>query len=113
MTESRFQWNLIKKLTAMFPGCLILKNDPNHIQGIPDLIVLWKKNWAGLEVKAAPKSAIQPNQSYYVNKMKHMSFAAYICPENEEEVLNDLQHAFRPRGKARLSQPESLPLDQL
>jgi hypothetical protein len=103
MLESKFQYRIVKKLNALFPGCLILKNDPTHIQGIPDLIVLWKRNWAGLEVKPSLNAAIQPNQSFYIEKMDDMSFAAYICPENEDEVLNDLQRAFGSGRKARIS----------
>jgi hypothetical protein len=30
-----------------------------------------------------------------------MSFAAFIFPENEEDVLNDLQHALTARRPAR------------
>ena len=42
MRESQFQAQLIKKLNKMLPGIIILKNDPNYIQGIPDLILLYK-----------------------------------------------------------------------
>ena len=43
MLESKFQANLKKKIKAMFKGCIILKVDPNDIQGIPDLLVLYKR----------------------------------------------------------------------
>ena len=33
-----------------------------------------------------------------------MSFAAFIYPDNEEEVLTALQEAFASRGATRLSQ---------
>ena len=49
MRESQFQAQLIKKLNKMLPGIIILKNDPNYIQGIPDLILLYKNRWAALE----------------------------------------------------------------
>lgn len=93
--EGQFQAQLKKKLTEMFPGCIILKNDPTYLQGIPDLTVLWHDKWALLECKRESEAHKRPNQPYYVELGKKMSFAAFIYPENEEEVLNDLQHAFR------------------
>ena len=93
--ESQFQAKLIKRLKEMFPGCIVLKNDCNYIQGIPDLTVLWKNKWALLECKKESKAPKRMNQPYYIAKGKEMSFGAFIFPENEEEVLNDLQQAFR------------------
>lgn len=78
----------------MFPGCIVMKNDPNYIQGIPDLIVLWGDRWAALEVKRSDKASRQPNQKYYVEMMDHMSFARFIYPQNKEEVLNEIQRSF-------------------
>jgi hypothetical protein len=104
MTESQYQSKLIKKLEKLFPGCFILKNDPSYQQGAPDLIILWKNFWASLEVKASASSISQPNQGYYIDQLDAMSFAAYIYPENEEEVLNALQQAFKPPGRTRISE---------
>jgi hypothetical protein len=102
--ESNFQAYLIKELKARFPGCLVLKNDSAYIQGIPDLLVLWHDKWAALEVKASWDAKERPNQQHYVELMNDMSFAAFIYPENEMEVLGALQHAFQPRRPTRLSQ---------
>lgn len=96
MLESKFQAKLIKKLKEMFEGCIVMKNDSGYIQGIPDLLVLYKDKWAALECKKSTKAKRQPNQEYYVQKMDEMSFSRFISPENEEEVLNDLQRTFRP-----------------
>lgn len=97
--ESIFQRELIKEIEATYDGCLVLKNDPDYIQGIPDLLVLYNDRWAALECKRGSNSAKRPNQSYYVDKMNQMSYAAFICPENKEEVLRGLQQAFTtPRG---------------
>ena len=52
MLENKFQANLIKELKERFPGCIVMKNDPTYIQGIPDLLVLHKDKWASLECKA-------------------------------------------------------------
>lgn len=94
MRESTYQHQLIEKLYEMFDGCMVLKNDSSYIQGIPDLTIFYGPCWATLEVKASAKSPEQPNQPWYVERMNEMSFSAFIYPENEEEVLNELQHAF-------------------
>lgn len=94
--ESDFQKKLRKKLERMFPGCIILKNDPNRRQGIPDLIILYGPYWAILEVKRSANAKPRPNQPYYVRVMNEMSFAAFIYPENEEEILRGLQRTFEP-----------------
>lgn len=91
--ESGFQDKLIKELKAIFAGCLIFKMD--QIQGIPDLLILYKDKWASLEIKRSNKAKRQPNQEYYVGMMNEMSFSRFICPENKEEVLNDLRKAFK------------------
>ncbi len=102
MLERKYQAELIKVLRLRFPGCVILKNDSNYMQGIPDLLLLWNDRWALLEAKASMKSRVQPNQQYYVDMLNEMSFAAFISPENEEEVLDEIQRQFETRRKARL-----------
>ena len=95
MKEQKFQSQLIKKLETAFPGCIVIKNDPSYIQGIPDLLILYKDKWAALECKAGKNSHKQPNQEYYVNSMNDMSYASFIYPENEEDVINELQQTFK------------------
>lgn len=95
MLESEFQAKLIKEIKTRFPGCVVMKSDSSYIQGIPDLLILYKDKWATLECKKSANSKRQPNQEYYVGMMNDMSFSRFICPENKEEVLNDLQHAFQ------------------
>ena len=92
--ERDFQAKLIKELKDMFKGCIIVKNDPNYIQGIPDLLILYNDRWAALEVKKSATAHHQPNQEYYVDLMDQMSFAAFIYPENKEEILYELQQAL-------------------
>lgn len=92
--ENAFQASLIKELHAEFPGCLVLKNDPNYIQGIPDLTVLYNDKWALLEAKKDDKAHHQPNQDYYVDEANKMSFASFIFPENKEEVMHELRKVF-------------------
>lgn len=95
MLESNFQSKLIQELKGLLPGCMVIKNDPNYIQGIPDLLVLYKDKWAALECKKGAGSKRRPNQEYYVGQMDAMSFSRFIYPENKEEVLYELQQAFK------------------
>ena len=94
MKESKFQADLKKELKSMFPGCIVTKLDSSDIQGIPDLLVLWKNKWATLENKRSASASKRPNQEYYVDKMNEMSFSRFIYPENKEEVLNELRKTF-------------------
>lgn len=95
--ERDFQSKLIKELKQIFDGCIIMKNDPDYIQGIPDLLILFEDKWAALEVKKSAKASHRPNQDYYVNRMDTMSYASFIYPENKEEVLYELQQALFSR----------------
>lgn len=95
MLESQFQSKLIKELKKLFPGCIIMKSDSGYLQGIPDLLILFNDKWAALECKQHDGAKKQPNQEYYVGKMDEMSFSRFICPENKEEVLHDLQQSFQ------------------
>ncbi len=94
--ERDFQSSLIKELKMIFPGCMVMKLDSSYIQGIPDLLILYKDKWATLECKKHRDAKKQPNQEYYVGRMNEMSFSRFICPENKEEVLRELQQAFKP-----------------
>lgn len=94
MLESQFQAKLIKELKKRFPGCIVMKSDSGYLQGIPDLLILYNDKWASLECKQSDGAKRQPNQEYYVGKMDEMSFSRFICPENKEEVLHDLQQSF-------------------
>ncbi len=91
--ESGFQDNLKKELEKLFPGCMIFKME--QVQGIPDLLVLYKNKWASLENKKSANAKKQPNQEYYVKLMDNMSFSRFIYPENKDDILNELQKFFR------------------
>lgn len=93
--ERDFQAGLIKDLKMMFPGCIVMKNDSSYIQGIPDLLILYKDKWASLEVKQSSRAKKRPNQEYYVEQMNEMSFSRFICPENKEEILDELFETFK------------------
>lgn len=100
MLESDYQQILREKIETIFPECLVLKNDPNYLQGFPDLTIFYKDRWAVLEVKKdiselSKNSASIRNQRFYIQELDKMSFARFIYPQNEKEVLNELQQAFR------------------
>ena len=103
MTERNYQRKLIMKLHDLFPGCVILKNDPAYMQGVPDIIILFKDRWAMLEIKISPDANVQANQIYYIDLLDRMSYASFISPQNEEDVLYDLQLTFGTVGSPRLS----------
>jgi hypothetical protein len=103
MNERTYQRKLILRIRDLIPGIHVMVNDPQDTQGMPDLILLYGDTWAMLEVKASPKSNIQPNQKYYVDKYNKMSFAAFINPDNEDEVLDALQHALGIKRETRIS----------
>ena len=90
--ESGFQDRLIDKLEKLFPGCMVFKMD--QIQGIPDLLILYRNKWASLECKQSASAKRQPNQEYYVKKMNEMSFSRFVSPENKEKVLDELRQIF-------------------
>lgn len=94
MLENKFQSKLIKEIKKEFPGCMVLKNDPTYIQGVPDLLVLYKEHWCSLEVKKSAKAKHRPNQDYYVDKMNDMSYSSFIYPENKETVMEELKKQF-------------------
>ena len=105
--ESKFQANLIGELERMFEGSIVTKLNAGHKQGIPDLLILWNDKWATLECKKSADASHRPNQEYYVDKMNQMSFSRFIVPENKEEVLNELQQAFKSKRNTRDVQRKS------
>lgn len=90
MRESKFQAKLIKDIKERLPDCIVLKNDPTYLQGIPDLTVFNNDKWATLEVKKSANAVHQPNQDYYVEMMDRMSFSRFVYPENRDAVFSDL-----------------------
>lgn len=95
MRESTFQIKVIKRIHKRLPEALVIKNDPNYLQGVPDLTIFFKRRWATLETKKSLLATKRPNQDYYVNLMNEMSFSSFISPENIEEVLDDMERSLR------------------
>jgi len=95
--ESQFQRNLIVQLELLYPGAVILKNDANYIQGIPDWTILYRNRWAMFEAKRSINSPHRPNQDYYIGILNKMSYASFVYPQNKEVFLDELQQALRLR----------------
>ncbi len=95
MLERDYQKKLVIKLKEMFPGCLVMKNDAQLKQGIPDLLILHNNKWAALEVKNSEKAHHQPNQDIYIDRLNGMSYATFIYPENEEQVFKELRRVLK------------------
>ena len=92
--ERDFQASFISKIKNIFPDSIILKNDSEYIAGIPDLLILNNNRWAAIECKKSKKAKHQPNQDYYIEQMNSMSYAAFVYPENEARVLDEIQRAL-------------------
>ena len=100
--ETKFQRELVGEIGHRFPGSMVLRLDPHHIQGIPDLLILHKDRWASLECKRSRRASHRPNQDYYVDKMNKMSFSRFIFPENKKSVIRELCSFFKcARGGTR------------
>ena len=114
MLESQFQSKLIKEIKKKYPGCVVLKTDPNYIQGFPDLLILYGRTWAAIECKKSASAHHRPNQNYWVKRLHQMSFAKFIWPENKEEVLHAMERSFKGFSKryAHALQPESTSVEK-
>lgn len=99
--ESAYQAKLISKIKNRFPGCYVTTDLKD--QGLPDILILFNDRWAMLEVKRSAKEITQPNQEYWVEHYNNLSFAAFVYPENEEQVLSELQSTFGVVGEARIT----------
>jgi hypothetical protein len=89
--ENRFQAKLIEELKELFPDAWIFKSSPYAPQGWPDVTIVFGNGCvAYLECKKSRNERRQPNQEYYVRKLNEGSFAAFIFPENKEDVLKQL-----------------------
>jgi hypothetical protein len=93
--EGPYKTGLKHRIEALLPGSVIVKLDSSDLQGIPDMLILYLGRWAALEVKISPTARVQPNQEYWIGVLGVMSFAAFINPENECEVLDALYQALQ------------------
>lgn len=97
--EGRFKTELKKRMEVRFPGAIILKNDEQLCPGIFDLVILYGPWYAAVEVKRNGTAPYRPNQEYYLDLVQRMGGLAFtLYPENEEEVLDEIQRSFEACG---------------
>lgn len=101
--ESKFERNIVQKLLDLYPGAIILKTHPNYIQGFPDRLALVGDSWFAFELKRSERAIHQPNQDYYIELLRNMSYANFVYPENEQEFLYEIQRIFRTQRSTRIS----------
>ena len=104
--ERAIQPRIIAKIKQRLPGAKVFKGDSRFQQGTLDLIILYRDRWAMLEVKRSETATRQPNQQYFVDELNQMSYAALIHPDNEEDILNEVQRALQTERGSLLSEPE-------
>lgn len=93
--ESEFKSELYKEIRNRFPGSEVLPNDANYLQGVPDATVFFPNGrYFMLEGKRSSTSRRRPNQDYYVHESPLSANAAFIEPENAEEVLSELERRY-------------------
>lgn len=79
---------------------MIFKNDANQIQGIPDQMIIVEPFHAYLEYKRSAHENHRPNQDYYVElKNKCGCYAAFIYPENEQQIFKKILNYFLTKEK--------------
>lgn len=102
--EGAYKTRLTERIYRRFgeDRCQVVRLDSALLQGVPDIGVLFIGGfWALLEAKISMNARRQPNQQFYVQKLNDMCFSAFICPENEEAVLDELQEEFEIAWAAR------------
>lgn len=102
MQENEYQMYLVGEIYEIFlpaqqlRDIIVYINDPNYIQGIPDLSVFYRPTakWGMLEVKTSARAKLRPNQQWYIDTWGETIFTSFIYPENEKEVLRALQQSL-------------------
>lgn len=100
MTEAEYQASFLDKVRFILPSingkkCVIIKNDPGYLQGVPDWTVFYGRLYVTLEVKRTRDAHRQPNQKYYVDLFRYMAYSAFVYPENEQQILSELIEYFK------------------
>ena len=83
-------------LAYSFSWLIIEFANANRRNGIPDVIIFYKKKHARLETKRSKDASKRQLQEYYIEYFnKQGIYAAFLMPENKEEVFNELRRYFK------------------
>lgn len=91
--KRRFKERLHTRMQELGVDIFIIDNKSNRRSTL-DTIVLGPQHWAALEFKRSKSASHRPNQDYYVDQWDQLGFASFVYPENEEEILNELEKLF-------------------
>ena len=96
MSEATFRTKWLNKFKKLSPDIFIEFADPKRKNGIPDVIIFYKKKYARLETKRSKNASKRLHQQYYIDYFNSQGiYAAFLTPENQEEVYNALRRYFK------------------
>lgn len=96
MLESDFQREFLLRVRArlLSLGHVDVVRNETH-RSIPDIVLLGPNGrWAALEFKRSKVAKKQPNQEFHVQRLNEKGYAAFVYPENGEEILRELEEVF-------------------
>lgn len=98
MKEAGFKSEFLGRLSARCAeeGVELEIIPKNPLRSRPDTVILGKGAWATLEFKRSKDADHQPNQDYHILRLNKMGYAAFVYPENSEEVFGELERLFIP-----------------
>jgi hypothetical protein len=96
MSEATFRTKFLKDVKDLSPDIIIEFADPQRRNGIPDVIIFYKKKFARIETKRSKNASKRLHQQYYIDYFNSQGiYAAFLTPENKEEVFNALRRYFK------------------
>ena len=97
MLESEFKVRVKNRIQDRFPNLDLDFIDYNgYNRSMPDTFVIGPHVWAALEYKRSEDASHRPNQEYHISRLNKKGYATFVCPENLEEVLDELEVLFTP-----------------
>lgn len=96
MLESQFRKEFLERLKArLYPVQIDVISTKPHNRSIPDDFIIGPRFWAALEYKKSANAPHRPNQDYHIERLNEIGYAAFVYPENGEEIIDDLERLFK------------------